>query len=471
MINYRLRGLFSLYVFTSTFVVALLFLLYAAYSHFAPWIKMSFGVGFDVYFIGLIAGMVGSARFIAPIGSRFHRLTPPDAAWLAFRQITLVALVTFTIIVATKDRSISRIFLATFFAMAWVALVYLNMLLPRALARMAFNKTHLLPTLFVGRSGALRNLSEWIANKQALGIQPMGFLSNDPPLEGLVGAVRYVGRPSDLPRAITEYGVSQVILLDLPSRREETNAIVEACQAAACRMLIYNDLEDHAPLPLLPIVEEGHLFFTTQDEPLEDPMNRAIKRAYDIALSLPMVIFVLPILSAWVWLMQRMQAPGPLLFIRSRAGQRHTEFMMIKFRSMYDARQDAKSESRQARPGDDRIYQFGRFLRRTSLDEFPQFFNVLKGEMSIVGPRPHLQTHDEEFSRIAKTYRSRQLVKPGITGLAQTSGLRGEIRDPEMLHRRVQLDIYYITHWTIWLDVHITLKTIREIVFPPKTAI
>jgi lipopolysaccharide/colanic/teichoic acid biosynthesis glycosyltransferase len=91
--------------------------------------------------------------------------------------------------------------------------------------------------------------------------------------------------------------------------------------------------------------------------------------------------------------------------------------------------------------------------------------------MSIVGPRPHLPTHDEEFSQIARTYRSRQLVKPGITGLAQTRGLRGEITDPQMLHRRVQLDIHYITHWSIWLDVHITHKTLQHVVLPPKTAI
>jgi exopolysaccharide biosynthesis polyprenyl glycosylphosphotransferase len=451
--------------------VAVVFLLYAAFAHYAPWIHLSLGVGFGVYFLSLVAGMVASARFIAPIGPRFNRLTRPDAAWLAFRQVALVALMTFTVIVATKARSISRFFIATFLMMAWLVLAYVNMLLPRALARMAFNKTHLLPTLFIGKSAALGRLSEWIVNKQALGILPVGYLSNDTPPKDSEGSVRYLGPTSDLARSINENGVGQVILLDLPTRREEIDAIVEICQAAACRMLIYNNLEDRVSLPLLPIVEEGHLFFTTQDEPLEDPMNRAIKRIYDIALSLPVVIFFLPALSAVVWLMQQIQAPGPLLFVRSRGGQLHTEFMMKKFRSMYHAIPNTKRESQQAWPGDDRIYPFGRFLRRTSLDEFPQFYNVLKGEMSIVGPRPHLPMHDEEFSRIAKTYRSRQLVKPGITGLAQASGLRGEITDPQMLHQRVQLDIRYITHWSIWLDIYITLKTLRQVMFPPKTAV
>jgi lipopolysaccharide/colanic/teichoic acid biosynthesis glycosyltransferase len=118
-----------------------------------------------------------------------------------------------------------------------------------------------------------------------------------------------------------------------------------------------------------------------------------------------------------------------------------------------------------------RVYRFGRFLRKTSLDEFPQFLNVLRGDMSIVGPRPHLPPHDEEFSVIARTYRSRQLVKPGITGLAQINGYRGEITDPSLLHKRVELDIFYITNWSIWLDVEITLKTLRHVFSPPKNAV
>ena len=143
---------------------------------------------------------------------------------------------------------------------------------------------------------------------------------------------------------------------------------------------------------------------------------------------------------------------------------------MLKFRSMYVGDADPKREARQASNGDPRIYPFGRFLRKTSLDEFPQFWNVFVGNMSIVGPRPHLPIHDYEFSLLAKTYRTRHLVKPGITGLAQVRGFRGEISDPELLRQRVQLDIRYITTWSVWLDAEITLSTFRQIFFPPRTA-
>ena len=143
---------------------------------------------------------------------------------------------------------------------------------------------------------------------------------------------------------------------------------------------------------------------------------------------------------------------------------------MLKFRSMYVATADSNLESRQARPSDERVYPFGRFIRRASIDEFPQFLNVLKGEMSIVGPRPHLPRHDHEFAKVAKAYRSRHLVKPGITGLAQISGLRGEIIDSEMLRKRVELDLKYITTWSMWLDLQITVRTLWQVFFPPKSA-
>jgi lipopolysaccharide/colanic/teichoic acid biosynthesis glycosyltransferase len=218
------------------------------------------------------------------------------------------------------------------------------------------------------------------------------------------------------------------------------------------------------------VTEEGHQFHTLQEEPLEDPMNRILKRGLDIAISLPVVLLLLPPLVAWVWVLQRVQAPGRLFFRQQRTGHGQHCFQIIKFRSMYEASQSPTTEARQARRGDDRIYPFGRFLRASSFDEFPQFINVLKGEMSVVGPRPHLVAHDREFSRNLKGYRTRFFVKPGITGLAQCNGLRGEITEPKLLEERIKLDVDYITRWSIWLDLQITVKTAWQMVRPPKSA-
>ena len=130
----------------------------------------------------------------------------------------------------------------------------------------------------------------------------------------------------------------------------------------------------------------------------------------------------------------------------------------------------SRAEAVQASKGDSRIYPFGQFLRKTSLDEFPQFLNVLLGSMSIVGPRPHVPAHDKLFAQQMNAYRTRFFAKPGITGLAQCNGFRGEITEPALLQHRIEFDLQYIATWSIWLDLQITFKTAYQVLFPPKTA-
>jgi lipopolysaccharide/colanic/teichoic acid biosynthesis glycosyltransferase len=230
---------------------------------------------------------------------------------------------------------------------------------------------------------------------------------------------------------------------------------------------VHNDYSSQFARSLTPLEEDGAHFLALQNEPLEDPVNRALKRGLDIAVSLPVVVFILPVLTAIIWLVQRWQAPGPVFFNRPRGGRNRTTFGMFKYRSMYVSDHDI---NQQAQAGDDRVYPLGRLLRKASLDEFPQFLNVLRGEMSVVGPRPHLPKHDEQFSQIARAYRTRSLVKPGITGLAQVKGFRGEITDPAKLHSRVYWDLYYVAHWSILMDLRIIFLTAWQVVRPPKTA-
>jgi lipopolysaccharide/colanic/teichoic acid biosynthesis glycosyltransferase len=269
---------------------------------------------------------------------------------------------------------------------------------------------------------------------------------------------------------LAEREVGQVVLLELPATDAEARNLIEICHEQGCRLLIHNTLAERYTHPLVPMVEEGRHFYTLQEEPLEDPLNRLLKRAYDVVIALPVVVVLFPPLCAWVWLMQQAQAPGPLFHVRERRGQKGEIFRMLKFRSMYAREESAKVEAQQARSEDARIFPFGRFLRRRSLDEFPQFWNVLVGEMSIVGPRPYMPLLDEEFRQQTRGYRTRHLVKPGITGLAQSMGYRGEILEQEMLRRRVKWDVHYITHWSLWLDVQITARTLGQVIRPPETA-
>ena len=472
MITYRLRGLVNLHVFVATAVVVGFFWALAALAQHSwiVWFDLSPDVNLVPCVLAIILGMLYSVRFLSAISGRIHGPSWPDAAGIATRQLVLVTLMLFTLIVATKDRSISRIFLANFLLLTWVVLILTNRLMPRLLGGIVFNRRNRLPTLFLGRRETLERLDSWVAEKLHLGMVPVGFLCDDPAESVSRSAGKFLGPTQELIPIIEERKIAQVILLDVPANREEMARIVESCQNAGCRLLIYDNIAARLPIPMIPVIEAGHYFFTAQQEPLEDPSNRMIKRTFDIVISLPVVVLVLPPLCGWVWIMQRLQAPGPLFFVRPRGGPQRTEFDMLKFRSMRHENPHAGDEARQATADDDRVYNFGRFLRKTSLDEVPQFWNVLRGEMSVVGPRPHLPQHDHEFSQVAKAYRTRFLVKPGITGLAQIRGFRGEITDPLLLRQRIREDLIYITGWSIWLDLQITVQTARQVLFPPKTA-
>jgi exopolysaccharide biosynthesis polyprenyl glycosylphosphotransferase len=442
----------------------------AASAVYLPLPLLNEGLPLSPYVGAIAVGVLLSGRFWSDYGARFHILSWTDAAQMSARQNGSAALTLFTLLVATKDAAISRAFLGAYFASCFVLLILVNKYVPIKLARLAFPIARRIPTLLIGSSAHVPKLRTWLAQKEHLGIRIIGIAhsEDDARCRELTGP--YLGASANIEEIVETRGVGQVLLLEIPTDQAEMVRIIAVCQSAGCRLLVYHDLLDQLPLRLSAVIEEGHLFLTAHDEPLEDPFNRALKRASDIALSLPVVALVLPPLCLVVAAIQRLQAPGPLLFARPRGGQLRRQFNMLKFRSMYAAEPDPSREAEQARSGDSRIYPFGFFLRKTSLDEFPQFWNVLIGDMSIVGPRPHLPRHDEEFSRVAKTYRTRHLVKPGITGLAQVNGFRGEITDPSLLESRVQKDIEYITTWSMWLDIQIVIRTVWQVVRPPKSA-
>jgi len=168
-----------------------------------------------------------------------------------------------------------------------------------------------------------------------------------------------------------------------------------------------------------------------------------------------------------VKLVQAFQSPGPLLYRQTRAGIQNQKFEILKFRTMHTRNND---EARQAATDDPRIFPAGRFLRRFSIDEIPQFLNVIDGSMSVVGPRPHMVEHNDKFAELLSNYHIRAFVKPGMTGLAQVRGFRGESATREEIAARLQSDLVYLENWSLILDVSIILRTIRHLIFPPKKA-
>lgn len=191
-------------------------------------------------------------------------------------------------------------------------------------------------------------------------------------------------------------------------------------------------------------------------EPLEDLSNRIKKRLFDIIFSLFVIFFLLSWLLPLLAIFITLNSKGPIFFLQWRSGKNNKKFRCIKLRTLAI---NPDSDTRQVTLGDERITSVGKFLRKANLDELPQFFNILFGSMSVVGPRPHMIRHTETYSRLLGEYMVRHFLKPGLTGWAQVNGYRGEIRIEEQLRKRIEHDIWYMENWSLWLDFRVVLQT------------
>jgi Undecaprenyl-phosphate glucose phosphotransferase len=212
----------------------------------------------------------------------------------------------------------------------------------------------------------------------------------------------------------------------------------------------------------------GHFpIITFREIPLDDVLNQITKRTFDIVFSLLILTLVASWLFPLIALFIKLDSRGPVFFKQKRSGKNNYDFWCWKFRTMYV---NPESHLKQARRNDARITRVGSFLRKTSLDELPQFFNVLLGNMSVVGPRPHMLAHTEEYSKLIDKYMIRHHVKPGVTGLAQAKGYRGETLDAQSMKNRVRVDTFYIENWSFLLDMKIIFMTIISMIKGDRNA-
>lgn len=191
--------------------------------------------------------------------------------------------------------------------------------------------------------------------------------------------------------------------------------------------------------------------------PLEKEVNKRFKRIFDIVFSVLIIFFILSWLTPLLAILIKLDSKGPIFFKQRRNGLNYEEFICYKFRSM---RLNPIADLEQVQKNDPRITRLGRFIRKTSIDELPQFFNVLLGDMSVVGPRPHMVSHTEMYAKSIDKFMVRHFIKPGITGLAQINGYRGEVETEKDIINRVRFDIFYLENWTILLDLKIIFKTV-----------
>ncbi len=467
MVTQRTEGLYRLFLLCQIVLVAALF-------WFGVWIMVTFyseGTNvtwrrYSIYCVLLVLGL--AMESIVRDGSKNYFLQNELLRQhrLALKQTfaSIAALVLY--LIATHDTFISRLFFFNFVPWLYVVLLFSHHYLPAFLAGGIFKGERVEKTLLVGSAQKAGQLRGWLRRKSEIGLRTIGLLTDDS-IQETTDGIAVLGTSDAIERVVRERGVTQVIMLEFPLFTEINRNIIRVCDQLGVRLLIVSDLEEKLRHPVTHFEDDGFRFIGLREEPLENPVNRFAKRVIDIIIALPVMFVVFPILIAIVWLAQRLQSPGPLFHVQTRAGLQNRRFPIYKFRTMHTGNGDI---TRQASDGDERVYSLGKWFRKLSIDEVPQFWNVLRGEMSIVGPRPHLIEHNDEFSQLMANYHVRAFVKPGITGLAQVRGFRGEARSSSDIEKRVACDIEYLENWNLSLECGIILRTCAQIVVPPRSA-
>lgn len=322
--------------------------------------------------------------------------------------------------------------------------------------------------ILIGSHENMQELYHAMTDDPTSGYRVLGYFE-DFPSDRYPSDVSYLGHPQEVNNFLKQnVGRVDQLYCSLPSARSaEIVPIINYCENHLVRFFsvpnVRNYLKRRMHFEMLGNVP----VLSIRREPLELLENRIVKRTFDIVCSTLFLCTIFPFIYIIVGVAIKMSSPGPIFFKQKRTGEDGKEFWCYKFRSM---RVNAQCDTLQATEHDPRKTRIGEIIRKTSIDELPQFINVFKGDMSIVGPRPHMLKHTQEYSLLINKFMVRHFVKPGITGWAQVTGYRGETKELWQMEGRVMRDIWYIEHWTFLLDLYIMYKTVYNAIHGEKEA-
>ena len=322
--------------------------------------------------------------------------------------------------------------------------------------------------VLVGSHENMQELYHAMTDDPTSGYRVLGYFE-DFPSDRYPQDVPYLGQPNEVSVFLEKHaGEINQLYCSLPSvRSAEIVPIINYCENHLVRFFSVPNVRNYFKRRMHFELLGNVPVLSIRCEPLESLENRIIKRAFDIVCSGVFLITVFPFVYIFFGIAIKLSSPGPVFFKQKRSGEDGREFWCYKFRSM---KVNTQCDTLQATENDPRKTRIGEIMRKTSVDELPQFINVLKGDMSIVGPRPHMLKHTEEYSNLINKFMVRHFVKPGITGWAQVTGYRGETKELWQMEGRVQRDIWYIEHWTFLLDLYIMYKTVYNAIRGEKEA-
>lgn len=398
------------------------------------------------------------AWIIAALSSRIYDLNRvmhfDQIVRIVFKGVFVHLMFVTAFVVLRKAHYYSREHFLLFYAGFGLLLFLWRLTMNMALKSYRKSGHNFRKVVIVGLGNASYELSHFFNTHPEWGYKFEGFFDNETDHDR--GMLK--GSIDELPNYVIENNIDEIYCSLEDLTKEEVKQIIEFADNNFIRLKILPDYGGFMYRKINIDFYDNMPVMSFRKMPLDELANRILKRTFDIVVSTLVIIFILSWLFPIIALLIRINSPGPVFFKQKRSGINNTDFWCFKFRSMY-VNQDA--DKLQAKKGDSRITPIGAFIRKTSIDEFPQFINVLLGDMSIVGPRPHMVKHTEQYSQVIDKYMVRHFVKPGITGLAQAKGYRGETSDSQMMKNRVRLDLIYIENWTLWFDVKIILLTIK----------
>lgn len=358
----------------------------------------------------------------------------------------------------SRELKISRLFIVSTICGFGIGLL-INRFIYLGINRYFKNKDFFLKkVLILGYNDTAKKLAKHL-EEEGINTQLIGYIENSENVKELSN-YPVLGEVQNTLKVAKEMQIQEIFSTITPEQNRDIYRLMHQSENECIRFRIVPNLS-------IFITREVHIEYfgelpilSLRSEPLDDVGNRIKKRSLDILVSVFAIVFILSWLLPLLGLLIYLESGGPIFFKQLRTGKNKKPFYCLKLRSM---KKNKDADFKQATKTDERITKLGKFLRKTSLDEFPQFINVLRGEMSLVGPRPHMVKHTSDYSSVVNDYMIRQFIKPGITGWAQINGYRGEISNPEQISMRVNKDIWYLENWTLWLDLQILFMTVYSI--------
>jgi len=373
--------------------------------------------------------------------------------FISFISFTIIILIGTKAYLTTREYLFYSLALFGFLLSLW-KLIFLSI---RKSERASLIDTRTFVIIGGGRIG--QDLYNFFDNNPELGYKLVGFFDDDP--EAIKYKNIHVGSTDDCIQYVINNNIDEIFCTLPNSEAGKIGKLMLEADKNLIRFKFVPEYFDFAKRPTY-VENFGHIpVISVRPEPLENMLNRFVKRLFDILFSLFIILFVFTWLFPILAILIKAGSKGPVFFMQIRSGRDNKPFKFYKFRSMYI---NPESHKKQASRNDERITPIGAYLRKTSLDELPQFFNVLMGNMSIVGPRPHMVSHTEQYSALIDKFMVRHFLKPGITGYAQIGGLRGETKTTEDMLKRVEADVWYLENWSFLLDLKLIFLTIWSVV-------